>query len=110
MKFRFSAISRITLEHNVGDKNSKHISTDIILHCSDNLDKRKYLDKKELPTKEGIKPMTNAFVQGLLANLHMAHQKGYWDSAEHLRYIIAELEKGFVAPADVSEADFNREA
>lgn len=106
MKFQFSGISRVTYEHHKGDPTSTHVKTDLLLHCSSNLDKKKYLDKKELPTKDGIKPLTQCFIQGLVGSIHMAHQNGWWDSAEHLRYIISELEKGFASPANVSEGTF----
>lgn len=106
MQFTFSVISRITLEHFKGQTKSKHIKTDLLLHCSPNLKRSLYLDKKELPTKEGLQPMTLALIHGLVGVIHMGHQKGWRDSAEHLRFIIAELEKGFANPADVSEGIF----
>jgi hypothetical protein len=33
----------------------------------------------------------------------MAHEYGFRDSAEHLRWIIAELERGFVTVANVTK-------
>ena len=35
----------------------------------------------------------------------MAHEKGFRDSAEHLRWIIAELERGFIAVVDIKEIE-----
>lgn len=101
-KFVFTGISKLTLSHEDGTSTSSHEATDIRLEISNNLDNKKYLNRG-LPTKEGIKPLSQCFIQGLVANIHNAHQLGYWDSAEHLRYIIKELERGFVNVATVSE-------
>jgi hypothetical protein len=106
MKYSFTAISRITLEHEEGWRTPILNKTDLILETSPNLDKKVYLDDHNLPIKEGVKPLTAALLHGLVANMHMAHEKGFWDSAEHLRFIIAELEKGFINPAKVSEGRF----
>lgn len=103
MRFRFTAISELVLEHFEGDAKSTHVATNLRLELSKNLDRKLYL-KNDLPTKEGVKPLTQALVQGLIANIHHAHEKKFWDSAEHLRYIISELERGFVEVAEVKES------
>lgn len=46
--------------------------------------------------------MTLAMVQGLLGNIHRAHQDGAWDSAMHLREIIKQLQDGFVQHANIN--------
>ena len=102
-QFSFTGTSKITLEYTQGDKRSKHVSTDFRLDTGDGVDEKVYLDK-ELPTKEGIKPLTLCFVHGLVGNIHAAHENGYWDSAEHLKYIISELERGFASVAIVHES------
>jgi hypothetical protein len=99
-KFQFTGISRITLIHSDGMLTSKLHSTDLRLELSNNLDNRKYLDKG-IPTQNAIKPLTQCFIQGLVANIQAAHDHGYWDSAEHLRYIISELERGFIEVKDI---------
>lgn len=106
MEAQFTAISRITLRPNSDGQSSKLVQTDILLEVGDNLERKIYLDKDQLPTKQGVKPMTQALVQGLIGNIHMAHQKGWWDSAEHLRYVIAALEQGFAEVADISVNKF----
>lgn len=93
MKFYFTATCKLTLEQNT-PTTSRHISTDLRIVPSANLNQGKYLSRG-LPTKDAVKPGTQCMVQGLIANIHMAHEKGWWDSAEHLRYIIKELEAGF---------------
>lgn len=106
MQFQIEGISVVTLDHTAGEKTSKYIKTDFNLSVSKNLDKKHFIDKNGYPTEKGTKALTQCFVQGLIGNIHNAHKEGFWDSAEHLRYIIAELEKGFVAPANVSKSTF----
>ena len=107
MKFQFTAIARITLEHTPGATTSQHLSTDVVLECSSNMDASAYSDRG-LPKKEGVKPLTMALTQGLIANIHAAHDKGYWDSAHHLRHIIGELERGFARVSEVKTEKFNK--
>lgn len=104
MEFNFKAECVLTLEHNKGK--TKHLSTDFNLELSEGLNKDVYLDKEGLPTKQGSEALTNVFIQGLVGNIHQAHENGYRDSAEHLRYIIAELERGFVAVTEVTKSYF----
>ncbi len=106
MEFSITGVSRITMEYQptISSK-SKHVATDFFLEVSDNLDSSQY-NNDGLPTKVGTKALSQAFIQGLVGNIHNAHQKGFWDSAEHLRYIIAELEKGFATPATPSKGVF----
>ena len=103
MEFEIDCRCIVTLEHNDGDKTSRHVATDFNLDVSKNLDRKMYLDKNDLPTKAGSQALTQGFVQGLLGNIHYAHEKGYRDSAEHLRYVISELERGFIQVATISE-------
>lgn len=98
MQFSFTAVSKITLECKPGDKKSTHVATDFRLEV-EGLPENVYLTPEELPSKEGIKPLTLAFVHGLVGNIHSAHEQGFWDSAEHLRYCIDELTRGFASVA-----------
>ena len=98
----------VTLQHIKGEKTVSHIHTDFNLDVSSNLDKSQYQDKDGLPTAVGSKTLTNAFVQGLIGNIHHAHDKGFHDSAEHLRYIIAELERGFAQVTRLTESTFTK--
>lgn len=106
MEFSFEATVVLTLEHKKGYVFSRHVSTDFNLDVSENLNKKEYLNEKDLPTEKGSQVLTNVLIQGLIGNIHMAHQKGYRDSAEHLRFIIAELERGFLQVANVEESNF----
>ena len=85
---------------------SKHVATDFNLEVIGELDRKQYLDKEDLPTEAGSKVLSNVLVQGLVGKIHMAHEKGFRDSAEHLRWIISELERGFVTVANVEQSNF----
>lgn len=106
MEFSFEAKVVLTLEHKKEMTTSKHVATDFNLVVSDNLVRSQYLDKEGLPTLAGSKVLSNVLVQGLVGNIHLAHEKGFRDSAEHLRWIISELERGFITVANVEQSNF----
>lgn len=106
MEFSFEAKVVLTLEHKEGMTKSNHVATDFNLDVIGKLDRRKYLDKENLPTKDGSQVLSNVLVQGLVGNIHMAHENGFRDSAEHLRWIISELERGFVSVVNVEKSNF----
>lgn len=106
MEFSFEAKVVLTLEHKKGMATSKHVATDFNLDVIGELDRKKYLDSDDLPTKEGSRVLSNVLIQGLVGNIHLAHEKGFRDSAEHLRWIISELERGFVTVANVEQSNF----
>lgn len=100
--FTFTVITKLHLTYEQGAKTSLHNGLDLRLELSKNLQKEKYL-VRDLPTKEGSHVITGALVQGLIANIKMSHEKGWRDESEHIRYIISELQRGFVQDATVSE-------
>ncbi len=111
MEFLFKGISVVRYKYKEGDKSSTHLDTKFSLEAirlepSENLDRSFYFEEDGMPKAAAIKPMTQCFVQGLVGNIHTAHQLGHWDSAEHLRYIISELERGFIQPANVEKSEF----
>lgn len=106
MILKFESKCVLEVEHTEGAKTTKHLATKFNLEVSENLDKSQYIDADGVPTAAGTKVLTNNFVQGLIGNIHQAHDKGYWDSAEHLRYIIAELERGFIAVTNSDTSNF----
>ena len=104
MKAAFTAVSTMVLREKSGT-HSTFESVEIKLYLSKNLDPSAYFNKDGSRKAASVKPTTQCFVQGLLANLHAAHQHGLWDSADHLRYIIQQLEHGFVKIAKVAEGE-----
>lgn len=101
MECKYQAIAILTVD--VEDGAAKLNNVTISLDLSSNLTRQAYFHHPGSLTREGAKAMTQAFVQGLVANIHTEHQKGTWDSAEHLRYIIAELERGFKRVVEIQE-------
>ena len=75
-------------------------NVDVRLNLPDYLDPSAYYENGRL-TSAGVIVVTSILTQGLIANIHGAHQYKLRDSAEHLRYIISELERGFVAQVKV---------
>lgn len=106
MEYEIEGRVVVKLNHAEGSKTSDHIATDFNLNISDNLNRDAYFNSDQLPNANGAKTLTVAFINGLSGNIHYAHQKGYWNDAEHLRYIISELEKQFVAHAKVYDSNF----
>lgn len=106
MEFSFEAKVVVTMDHEKGSPTSKHVATDFNLFVDDNLDKSVYLSPDGMPTETGSIVLSHVLVHGLVGNIHLAHQSGFRDSAEHLRWIISELEKGFVSVANVSKGEF----
>lgn len=106
MILKFESKCVLEVEYTEGMITTKHLATKFNLEVSKNLDKSQYIDPDGVPTAAGTKVLTNNFVQGLIGNIHQAHDKGYWDSAEHLRYIIAELERGFIAVTNSDISNF----
>lgn len=108
MEFSFEAKVVLTLEHQKGMTTSKHVATDFNLDVSKELNREMYLDKEDLPTESGSKTLSNVLVQGLIGNIHLAHERGFRDSAEHLRWIISELERGFIEVTNVQQSNFKQ--
>lgn len=106
MEFSFEAKVVLTLEHKQGMTKSKHVATDFNLEVIGPLDRSNYINNQGLPTGAGSQVLSNVLIQGLVGNIHMAHEKGFRDSAEHLRWIISELERGFVTVANVEQSNF----
>jgi hypothetical protein len=100
IQFHFVAISKITMRHEMGAPASQINHTDIRLDVSKNLNKATYLDQEGLPTKEAIKPISLAFLQGIITNIQLGHEKGWWKEADHMRYVIDELQRAFVHPTN----------
>lgn len=95
MEVKFRVFAELTLGYAALDKRSTVLGVKFDLQLGDNLDDSAYFEDDKL-NLEGHKAVTNVLVTSLVSNIHAAHQFGFRDSAEHLRYIITELERGFV--------------
>jgi hypothetical protein len=110
MEYTFSARCDVTMEHTKGDTTSKHLKTDLNLEVSKNLARDHYFTPDELPNKDGVKALSQTLLQGLAGNIHYAQQKGYWNDVEHIKYVVAELTKGFAAVSNVTASTFGNAA
>lgn len=106
MEFQFEGICRLTMEHKKGSIASRHVATDFFLEVSENLDDKQYINTDDVLTEKGSHALTQCFVQGLIGNIHFAHQQGYRNDVEHLRYIISELERGFSSIAETYKSNY----
>lgn len=106
MEFELEAKVVLALNHRRGEDTSQHVSTDYNLIVKEVSLKSQFLTREGLPTKEGVNAVTQCFVQGLVANMHYADKMGYRKEADHLRYIIAELENGFMHSKEYCESKF----
>lgn len=73
--------------------------TKIFLDMDRSLEKSAYVNPDGGLTAAGVQSMTATLIQGLNCSIQSAHQSGIRDSAEHLRYVISELERAFVMPS-----------
>lgn len=100
MKFSFTGIVKLTLDHTKGEKTSKHVSTDFLLEMSKGLQQSQYIDKDGLPTKNGCHILSRVFTSGLAAVIHHAHYKGYQNDVEHIKSATDELTRQFAISAN----------
>ena len=87
-------VSQITVEVSQGDFMIK--GTDVSLGTTENLNESSFFDDDDFPNKEGCEIITRTLVAGISGNIYMAHQRGYIDSAAHIRLVIAQLQEMFV--------------
>lgn len=95
--FNYGVEVEVQMKHEEGAKDSQLVYSEVWLKINPPLDKGLYSRADGCPNAAGVKMSTSALVCGLANNIHEAHKEGYWDSAAHLRWIIAELERQFVA-------------
>lgn len=97
MKLTFEVTAKLEVVLVNGQPNLSSVG--YTLHIPKGLDLKAYIGPNGY-TPAGHKTITNVLIQNLIGSIHTAHQSKAWDSAEHLRYIIAELERGFVENPD----------
>lgn len=103
MEYSFLVTAVLNLEYKSDKHRSAHVSTNIGLEVSENLNKETYLDKDNNISKDGSQAITMTLVQGLVANVHMTHESGYRDPKEHLDYIIKELKRGVSQKVEITK-------
>ena len=100
--FRYAVVSKLELEANlkIGRSRIKEITVEIV--AQDEIQDQ-WREEDGALNADGLKAQTQGLIQGLVNSIHYGHQKGLRDSAEHLRYIIENLQKGFVQQVTVSD-------
>lgn len=106
-EYTFAVAAKVTAEANTKTGQSRMINCDVQLFADPEIEAGWRRKKDQVVNEAGLKAQTQGLVQGLVANIHWGHQMGYWDSAEHLRYVIEHLERGFaVANAEATNGEF----
>lgn len=102
-EFFFTAIAQLTMKHTPGEKGSKPVDSALHLDVSSNLDRKVYIDDETGITKAGHKPTTYTLIAGLVANIKLGHQQGWWDKEEHLKFVKEELDRMMEGSAEKPE-------
>lgn len=95
MDFHFVVVAKMELEHEKGSPKSSLKSTSYRMQTSDNLNAKMY-HEDGIPTKDGLKPVTQTLITALIANISVGKLNGWWADYEHMQYIFEELQKQFV--------------
>lgn len=85
--------------------NGKPVTDTITVNLkgSKNISILPYFDhEKKTYNREGYQTLAAILVQAMNVNIQSAHQDGMWDSAQQLRYIMAELERLFIQVKEVT--------
>lgn len=96
MKFEFSAKAKIELESINISNVTKLNFCEFVLKIPKNVDENEYYNDSEMLNIYGAKMASLVFLNGIMANIHSSHQAGVFDSAEHFRWVISEMETLFV--------------
>lgn len=103
-QFFYVAIAKANFIYDTDTKLCHGAGAHIGLEISDNLYHEKYfIGKEKIFNEEGSLAFTMACVDGLVANIQTAHQKGWKDRAEHLREVIQQLQVSLESAGTMSE-------
>ena len=109
MEVALRAICILHLENDGHSQTCLHRGVKLGLDVSSELNLDTYIDDEGLPTEDGTKALTNVLVQGLIANIHRAQYKGHWKDHEHIKFIMDELQRGFIEIAEHRSGAVHRE-
>ncbi len=100
IEIKFAATAEITVVPSSDENGDQPVSIKNVVFVfspDESLLQEAYFNPDKTMTAHAIHPASQCFIFGLIANIMYAHERGYEDSAKHLRYIIKHLEEGFVA-------------
>lgn len=103
-QYHFVTVCKTTYEHHTGMETSQVISNDLRLELSGNLDRSVYIDGKGLPRKDALKPISANLLLGLITNIRMGAEKGWWKESEHMQWVINHLQEAYVTQASIGES------
>jgi hypothetical protein len=106
MRLRFTVKSVLEVEYNQAKGTMMHKGSFYNVDVDYPLDIRQYVDEDGLPNDAGCEMATSVLTQSLISNIHVAHQQGFRNDAEHLRFIISELERGFIENVNIGKSTF----
>lgn len=109
MKFGFTGICQLTLEHEPGATTSKHVSTDFNLDVGKGMDPDAYLNKDGRPTQEGAKVLRNVFMQGLIGVVLKEAKEGWSSKEAGADWIRNQIEIMLEADADTVDGTFDED-
>lgn len=102
-KYKIQATAQIEMRFQSENRKSRHLKTELITECDKPL--AMYNDDKTLNAL-GVTFERLALAQGIIANIHYSHKRGYIDSAKNLREIFKIIEDGFASVVEVSNGKF----
>lgn len=106
MEYEIEVKSKCMYRWNQGDTTSQMLSSKLHLVIAPPLDASKYFMSPGMPSKDGSMMITANLVAAISGNIHYAHQNGFRDSAEHLLWVITELEKLFVEQHNIKRGTY----
>lgn len=95
VRINYELLIKIELESDLNIGRSRLCACNLEFSPGKNIRMEGWTKESGQFNKDGLKAQTQAMVQGLVANIFAGHEDKEWDSAEHLRYIIKNLENGF---------------
>lgn len=102
--FQYQVTAQLQVEYDTETHELVHKGVGFNLEVSEEVNKDQFVDEKNLPNSlKGHEAVSHTLISALSANIYIAHQEGFMDSAEHLRKMIALLENQFIQNGDVEK-------
>lgn len=102
MEFEVTAVAAAKFQHEKGQKTSSVMEVVSQLKLEKKLDRSFYFGKDELPNQMGAKAMTSVLISGIVSNIKFAHERGYLNEVDHVKYVIEKISEGFATIGEIS--------
>jgi hypothetical protein len=100
MKLKINAEATLHLKIN-GDETANIDAISNGLHVFPPSHEQHFYDKNGDPNKFHVEIQTEAYIFGIMGNIHYAHQREMRDSAEYFRWVIKKMEELFVQNPEI---------